>query len=199
MKMSVGEVLKEVKKDRLLYRNSGGGITISGGEPLSQPEFALSLLQSCKEIGLHTCVDTCGFIPPHLLEEAIKYTDLFLFDLKHMDSATHQQITGVPNELVISNAKLIAAKGTPMIIRIALIAGLNDSEENIIATAAFAASLESVQQVDVLPYHRFGVSKYDLLGLPYSLTTLQSYSREDAEKARNIIINHSQLPCKIGG
>ncbi len=195
----MGEVLEEVKRDRPFYRNSGGGVTLSGGEPLSQPEFAFSFLQLCKEIGLNTCVETCGFVSPHILEETLKYTDLFLYDLKHMDSAIHQRLTGVPNELILKNARLVASKGICMIIRVPLIAGVNDTTENIAATAAFACSLESVHQVDLLPYHRFGVSKYEMLGRPYSLSTLQSYDKEEAKRAQDMIVNHFNLQCKIGG
>ena len=197
--ISVGEALQEVEKDRPFYKNSGGGVTLSGGEPLNQPGFTLAFLQRCHEIGLDTCLDTCGFVDPHILEKALKYTDLVLYDLKHMDSVIHQRLTGVPNQLILDNAKLIADKGIPMIMRVPLVPGLNDSAENISSIAAFTRNLKSVHQIDLLPYHRFGISKYEALGHPYALSSLQSPGKEDVEKAKHIIVEQFNLQCNIGG
>ena len=197
--ISVGEALQEVKKDRPFYENSGGGVTLSGGEPLNQPRFALALLQLCHKIGIHTCLDTCGFADPHTLEKALKYTDLVLYDLKHMDSTSHQQLTGVPNQLILDNAKLIADERIPMIIRVPLIPMINDSEENISSIAAFTRSLRSVHQIDLLPYHRFGISKYEALDHTYALSSLPSPGKEAVERAKHIIVEQFNLQCNIGG
>jgi len=196
--MSTDETLQEVEKDRPFYRNSGGGVTLSGGEPLHQAGFIVPFLRRCKEIGIDTCLDTCGFGDSLFLEEALDYSDLVLYDLKFMDSAIHQQFTGVPNQLILDNAKLIADKGVPMIVRIPLIPGINDSEENIRSIASFVRGLKSVKQVDLLPYHAFGSSKYEMLDRTYPMAELQC-SKQDIERAKYIITDKFNFQCHIGG
>ncbi len=160
----VGEVVRRVLKDVAFYTRSGGGVTLSGGEPLSQPAFALAFLRECGEAGLHTAVDTTGHVRWEVLEQVLPFTDLFLYDLKHMDSAAHKQLTGVPNERILDNARRIAAQGGKLQVRIPLIPGMNDSIENVEAAGRFCTELgDAVTVVQVLPYHRLGSAKYKRL------------------------------------
>ncbi len=198
-KMSVGEVIREVETDRVFYRTSGGGVTLSGGEPLSQPDFALTLLHSSAQKGIHTCVETCGLVAPIVFEKASDDVDLFLYDLKEMDSGHHQKLTGVPNELILNNARLIAGREVPMIMRVPVIPSLNDSEENIRAIAEFTYNLKSVREIDLLPYHSFGIGKYEALGRQYSLLDLSPCSEEKIERLKKIVVNDFGFKCAVGG
>jgi pyruvate formate lyase activating enzyme len=158
---AVEELVKRVSKDIPFYENSGGGVTISGGEPLSQPEFVLEFLNCLKECGIHTAVDTTGYIPWQIIESILPCTDLFLYDLKHMNSEKHKSVVGVRNELILENAQKIAHAGGKMQIRIPLIPQFNDSEEVIKATGWFCSSLgPAVTMIQLLPYHNLGVMKY---------------------------------------
>jgi pyruvate formate lyase activating enzyme len=158
---TVEELEKRVCKDIPFYETSGGGVTISGGEPLSQPEFILQLLRRLKECGIHTALDTTGCVQYKDIESVLPHTDLFLYDLKHMDSEQHRIVIGVPNELILENAQKIAKAGGRIQIRIPVIPDFNDSEENIRETGLFCKSLgEAVTAIQLLPYHNLGVMKY---------------------------------------
>ncbi len=158
---SVEELIQRLLKDRSFYETSGGGVTISGGECLSQPEFTLNVLIRLKEEGIHTAVDTTGFAKWETIEAVLPYTDLFLYDLKHMDSQKHEKTVGVPNELILSNAKRIADAGGKLQIRIPVIPLFNDDEENIRKTAQFCKELgDAVTVIQLLPYHNLGTMKY---------------------------------------
>jgi pyruvate formate lyase activating enzyme len=158
---TVDELLKRLLKDLPFYQNSGGGVTVSGGEPLSQPEFTLQLLQRLKECGIHTALDTSGYAEYELIERVFPYTDLFLYDLKHMDSVQHRKVIGVSNERILENASRIAKAGGKMQIRIPVIPDFNDSEESMRNTGMFCRSLgEAVTVIQLLPYHNLGVMKY---------------------------------------
>lgn len=196
--VTVEEVLEEVKKDSLFYRNSNGGVTISGGEPTFQPDFAQALLEECQRAGMHTTVDTCGYTSPGVMKKVLAYADLVLLDLKHMDDAMHRQITGVSNELILNNARMIVDLGVPMMVRIPVIPGINDSKENIGATARFVVSLERVTRVDLLPYHRLGVAKYEGLDREYALVSLVSPPTEHVQELRELVRSYG-LDCEIGG
>jgi pyruvate formate lyase activating enzyme len=158
---TVDEVLERVSKDIPFYEHSGGGVTVSGGEALSQLPFTLALLTGLKERGIHTALDTTGLAPAKSVDAVLPYTDLFLYDLKHMDSKIHEKTVGVPNELILENARRIAKAGGKMQIRIPVIPRFNDSEENISATGVFCKELGSaVTVIQLLPYHNLGVVKY---------------------------------------
>ena len=161
---AVEELVKRLVKDIPFYQESGGGVTISGGEALSQPEFTLELLKSLKERGIHTAVDTTGHSQYKFIERILPYTDLFLYDLKHMDSEQHKSVIGVNNELILENALKIADAEGKMQIRIPVIPNFNDSEENIKKTGGFCKSLgNAVTLIQLLPYHNLGVMKYQRL------------------------------------
>jgi pyruvate formate lyase activating enzyme len=158
------ELIKRVSKDLPFYEQSGGGVTVSGGEPLSQPQFVLQLLKGLKACGIHTALDTTGHAPFKIIESVLPYTDLFLYDLKHLDSEQHRMITGVPNEQILENAKKIANAGGKIQIRIPVIPNFNDSEINIREIGEFCMSLgNSVTLIQLLPYHNLGVMKYSRL------------------------------------
>jgi pyruvate formate lyase activating enzyme len=158
---TVEELMERVCKDIPFYEHSGGGVTISGGEALSQPEFTLAIMKALKGRGINTALDTTGYSGYKHIKAILPYTGLFLYDLKHMDSARHKQAVGVPNELILENARKIAADGGKMQIRIPVIPRFNDSEENIRAAGAFCRNLgNAVTSVQLLPYHTLGTVKY---------------------------------------
>ena len=162
--MTVDEVLHEVLKDVKFYENSGGGVTLSGGEPLAQPGFSRAILQRCKAAGLHTTLDTCGFAPRTAIESLLTCVDLVFFDIKHMDAAKHLEATGQDNRLILENARRIS-KLKPMRIRVPLIPGFNDSVEAVAGIADFARNELGLDlaDIDLLPYNRMGEIKYDFL------------------------------------
>jgi pyruvate formate lyase activating enzyme len=165
--MAVGELMTEVLRDRLFFDDSGGGVTFSGGEPLSQPDFLTAALEACRSEGVHTAVDTSGFCRQEDLLRIAPWTDLFLFDLKHMDDARHRELTGVSNRRILENLAALAALPEPtrgsIRVRVPVIPGLNDDRTNLEATARFAASLPGVHRVDLLPYHAHGLHKRERL------------------------------------
>ena len=193
--MSVEEVVEVVKKDSLFYRNSDGGVTISGGEATSQPRFLLNLLKKCYEHGFHTTLDTCGYVEWAVLEEILEYVDLVLYDLKHMDETKHMELTGVGNYLILENFTKIFQKGIPLIPRIVLIPGCNDSQENINDLGRFLAK-QGVRQVDLLPYHQLGVKKYERLGMKYPLNDVKLYSHDQVEVIQRIL-EHYGLKSEV--
>jgi len=164
---TIDEVMYEIEKDLPFYDRSGGGVTFSGGEPLMQPKALLALLKRCGDFGIHRAVDTTGFAPTPTLLEVANHTELFLFDLKHMDTLKHEEYTGVPNERILHNLQQLADSGAAFRIRIPLLAGINTDEANIRATAEFTASLSGLQGIDLLPYHHFASTKYEKLKTGY--------------------------------
>jgi pyruvate formate lyase activating enzyme len=192
---SVDEVFDEVKKDSLFYSNSGGGVTAGGGEPLNQADFVAELFRRCRRVGIHTTLDTSGHSSASALEKVLAETDLVLFDLKLISNQQHRRFTKKDNWLIYQNVRLVKAKGVPMIIRIPLIPGINDSE-NLTETADFICELDSKLHVDLLPYHRFGESKYRMLDREYELIGLESPSTEQAEKAAEVFRERG-LDCAI--
>jgi pyruvate formate lyase activating enzyme len=158
--VSVAELMTMVERDRKFYDQSGGGVTFSGGEPLAQAGFLLAALQEARLRGIHTAIETNGFLQWEKLEPVLQYVDLALVDIKHMDTEQHAVLTGMPNGLILDNLQRMAAIGLPVRIRLPLIPGCNDSLENMQATAKFVKGLSNVQAVDILPYHRLGEMKW---------------------------------------
>ena len=182
--MTVDEVVREVMKDVKFYKNSGGGVTLSGGDPLFQSEFALQILQRCKQMGLHTVLETAGFVPWSTLEKLLPYVDLFLYDIKHMDTGKHKEGTGRPNELILENAQKIAAC-KPILVRTPLIPGFNDSPNDIRAIARFVKSkLHSA--MELLAYNKMGEGKYERLGRKSTPLALQD---EQLVKSLRDVVN----------
>jgi pyruvate formate lyase activating enzyme len=181
--MTVDEVVAKIEQDRVFYDNSGGGMTVSGGEPLVQWEFVSSVLERCREKGIHTALDTSGMAPWKNLEQVVEHTDLVLFDVKHMDSAIHQKGTGVGNETILENARKVAGRVTTW-IRIPLIPGFNDLESNLTRVAHFAAEI-GAKKISLLPYHNLGSSKYPKLGRTYPMEDLPLLSEEKVKEAKS--------------
>jgi pyruvate formate lyase activating enzyme len=187
--VTVDEVLAEVAKDALYFEASGGGLTLSGGEPLSQPEFAAELLRRYRheEKGRHAAVETCGHVEWPVLERMAADVDLFLYDLKHMDPAEHLRLTGRDNRLILDNARRLAASGSSLVIRLPLIPGVNDGRDNLEATAEFALALPGVERIDLLPYHRLGEPKYPRLEKSYAFAGRPSASPEQVGRAKELL------------
>jgi pyruvate formate lyase activating enzyme len=170
---SVSELLAVIEEDRPFYEMSGGGVTLGGGEVLSQPEAAANLLMACKAKGLHTAIETCGYAKPDVLLQVAEVTDLHLFDLKVMDSARHYELAGVHNESILGNLRLLLENRRAVRIRMPLLKGVNDREEDIVQAMSFLQPYRDCRNftgIDLLPYHKLGVHKYAQLGLEYPLT-----------------------------
>ena len=171
--VTVEEVMVELRKDAPFYESSGGGITLSGGEPMFQPRFALSILKQCKSEGFHTALDTSGYAPWGVYEKVLPYVDLVLYDLKHIDPTAHRKYTGVSNELILENLVGIGESGVPIEVRMPIVPGINDGKDDITGAAEFLKTVKNITQVVLLPYHKFGEAKYKRLGREYKLKGLQ--------------------------
>ena len=196
--MSVDEVVEEIEKDTLFYDQSGGGVTFSGGEPLIQPHFLLGLLDACKELDIHRTVDTSGYADGETVLEVAKKTDLFLYDLKHMDSETHRRYTGVPNEQILKNLELLSTHGARIRIRIPIIPGVNSDEENIDRMGSFVSSLPGEHTISLLPYHNAAEGKYERLDMECSLGAVMPPSGLEMEAIAKRLEGFGSR-VKIGG
>ena len=176
--MSVEDVLAEVEKDRVFYEQSGGGLTLSGGDPFVQADFAEALLDGCRSRGIPAAVDTAGFSRNGVLDRMASKTDLILYDLKCMDDARHKELTGVSNVPIIDNLKRLAAGRTEVWVRIPLVPGVNDDDENIRRTIAFLSSLKTIRRVGILPYHSGGLEKARRIGQESHFRKFETPSEE---------------------
>jgi len=167
--MTIEDLMEKIFRDIAFYDESGGGVTFSGGEPLAQFEYLEEALRACREKSIHTAVDTTGYASPEILQRVAAFTDIFLYDLKSMDEAVHKEFTGVSNELILSNLKMLSDSGKEIILRYPLIPGVNDSEENIRKTGEFIRSLGIVKRMQLLPYHATGAEKYARLRMNYEM------------------------------
>lgn len=165
--VTVREVMEEVLKDRVYFRRSGGGLTISGGEALRQPEFAAALLRAARESGITTALESTGYAPFEIIQPLLPCLDLYLLDIKHIDPEKHKEFTGVSNQLILENAVRIAKEANGLIIRVPVVPTFNDTPGEIAAIAKFASSLQGVGELHLLPYHRLGQDKYKGLGREY--------------------------------
>lgn len=196
--MSVEEVMREIKKEFLVMDQSGGGVTFSGGEPLMHTELLIPLLDACGEAGIHRCVDTSGFSSPKLMLEVASRTDLFLYDLKMVDSERHKTYTGVPNEQILENLYLLAETGAEINIRIPLIAGVNDDNYNIEQSAIYIASLPGdPKDISLLPYHNMAAKKLEKLGQVSCPEPLDKPSDLRTEELLSLFKTHG-LNARIG-
>ena len=195
--MSAESVIEEVWKDEAFYRKSGGGVTMGGGEPLAQADFAAAVLKKCKEKGLHTAVETAGHVPLPQMEKVLPYTDLFLYDVKHMDPQKHRENTGMDNKLILANLRMLIQAKKRVLVCVPLIPGFNDTPAEVGAIARFAASL-GIQQINLLPYHRFGEGKYRLLGRPYQFQGRKNLSQKEIRALEKAAAG-AGLKVKVGG
>ncbi|UCH56965.1 MAG: glycyl-radical enzyme activating protein [Candidatus Bathyarchaeota archaeon] len=179
VRVSVEGLMEEVERNRLIIETSGGGVTLSGGEPTVQPRFASGLLRALKERGYHTTLDTCGHVEWETLLRVLANVDLVLYDLKHMDPVQHEKMTGAPNWLILSNLKKAAGlQGKSLVVRVPVIPGLNDSQSNFMVLGRFLGSIHGIDSIELLPYHNLGAPKYEALGRDYALAYLQPPSAE---------------------
>ena len=198
--VTVAEVMKTVEKDRQYYWRTGGGLTLSGGESLCQPEFARALLQAAQESGISTAMESMGCAKWETIEKLLPYLDQYLLDIKHMNPRKHKEFTGRSNELMIENAMKIAKSGmTELSIRVPVIPGFNDTEEEIRQIAAYTATLPNVKRMHLLPYHRLGQDKYTGLNREYLMGDVKPPTNEHMKKLLKIAEMTSGIECQIGG
>jgi pyruvate formate lyase activating enzyme len=194
--MTVEEIVKEVKKDEIFYKHSKGGVTLSGGEPLLEIEFTLALLKSLFENRINVGVDTCGYVSSGDIEMTLPYVNFFLWDLKIMDERKHLDFTGVSNKLILDNLKLVSKKKVPVYIRIPVIPGYNDTEENIMDTCEFAQGLESLVEIDLLPLHHLGEARYASLNRLYPIIGMPLIPDEKMQELKKLVESYG-LTCSI--
>lgn len=196
---TVRELMPELEKDRIYYERSNGGITLSGGECMAQPDFAEALLIACHNHGFNTAIETAAFADRSVVERIIPHVDYVLLDIKHMDSVKHEAFTTRPNEQILSNARWIAEHASNLTIRVPTIPTFNDTEEEIAAIARFADSLPGVEALHLLPYHRLGQDKYAGIGRAYSLPSLTPPSADHMAALKAAAEAVSHLRVQIGG
>ena len=192
--MTADDVLSEYKKNEMFYKN--GGLTVTGGEPLSQIDFLIELFIKAKEKGIHTCIDTSGVTYDtsdteyiSKLDILMQYTDLVMLDIKHINGEKHKELTGFSNENILAFAKYLDDKNIPIWIRHVVLGGYTNDEKSLFALGEFIGTLKNVKALDVLPYHTMGVSKYKDLGIRYRLENTPALSKSDAAKAKAIILD----------
>lgn len=185
--ITVDEVYNEIEKDKVFYETSGGGVTISGGEPLFQPNFTAQLLKKCKENGIHTAIETSGFADEEVLFRVVEHCDLVLFDIKETDDELHEQYTGVPLNPILKNLSIINEKGIPFIIRAPIIPTLNDRVSHFEKLKDFRDSMKSCQGIQIMPYHKSGSYKYALLDRDYGCEGIPEPSKEMMDAWKHLI------------
>jgi pyruvate formate lyase activating enzyme len=197
--MSVPEIMEIIEKERIFFDQSGGGVTFSGGEPLIHPKMLIELLDECGKRGIHRAVDTAGHVSTATLLEVARRTDLFLYDLKMMDAGHHEQWTGVKNNLILQNLRALAETEAHIILRIPLVGGVNDHEENIRQTAEFIASIPGNKpEVHLLPYHAIAQHKYAKLGKEDSFAILEEPGVKSLERAIEVFGEYG-ISAQVGG
>jgi len=197
---SVGEIIEILEKDRVFIEQSKGGVTFSGGEPMMQPEFLLEALKACKMNGYHTAVDTSGYASPEILRSVMAFTDLFLFDIKHLENSKHIEYTGVSNIGILDNLKMIFESGKEVIVRIPVIPGKNDNKEHLDELRNLLSSFKkhNLKKVNLLPFHRTGASKYKRFDLPYRMNDTEKPSSERMNELKKFF-SETGIKIKIGG
>ena len=200
--MTVQEAVREISKDEIFFFHSAGGVTISGGEPLSQPDFVSEVLRACKELGIHTAMETSLFAPFNSMEKILPWLDVLYVDIKHMDGDLHKQWAGHDNSQILENLRITDESKYPVeiIVRIPMIPGANDSDENLSATAKFCKTLKKLKEIELLPYHRLGSDTYKALAMDYPLKDLIPPSQDRIlERATFLSQQNPGVPVRIGG
>ncbi|ACA44084.1 choline TMA-lyase-activating enzyme [Clostridium botulinum] len=196
---TISELLKIVEEDRTFYEMSGGGVTLGGGEVLMQPEAATSLLMACKQEGINTAIETCGYTKLETILKVAEFVDLFLFDIKNINSDRHHELTGVRNERILENLQELLKKKYNVKIRMPLLKGINDSQDEIEKTMEFLLPYKDYKNfkgIDLLPYHKMGVNKYNQLGMEYPIKDDPSLKSEDLDRIEGWIKKYD-LPVKV--
>lgn len=195
--MTVSSIMEVLERDRIFFDESGGGVTISGGEPFAQPEFLTELLGACRAAGIPAAVETCGMTSAHILEGAVQDVQLFLYDLKVMDPVRHAAATGTDNRRILANLELLARWGADVRVRLPVIPGVNDDDGNAQETASFMRSV-GLRRIDLLPYHRYGSDKYARLGRTAPMGDLEPPTADALEHLRQLFTN-AGCEVTIGG
>ena len=195
--ITVEEVLDIVERDRIYYGRSGGGLTLSGGECLGQIDFARDLLRGAKERGINTAIESTGFADWEKIEQLVPYLDVYLMDIKHMNSQKHKEFTSQPNEKILENARKIAQNFKKLIIRTPIIPTFNDTKEEVRAIARYTKSI-GVNEMHILPYHRLGRDKYYGLNRTYTMEEIEPPSKELMNELLEVVISEG-LKGQIGG
>lgn len=195
---TAGEVLEEIEKDLVFFDTSAGGVTFSGGEPLMQPDFLESMLAGCQELEIHTAVDTCCYANTEIVRNISEYTDMFLCDIKHMDSDKHKQFTGVENQLILDNITLLAELGKDIIVRVPVVPGFNNDPTSIKQIGLFVKELKSILEIDILPYNSGGSAKAERLGRKSSVP-LRPYSSDGEINMLAECLRNLGFIVKVGG
>jgi len=196
--MTLSEILKKVIRDKSFYQSSGGGVTAGGGEPLMQSDLVEALFKECQKEEIHTCLDTSGYAHGRVFEKVLDYTDLVFFDLKMIDPSLHRRIIGKSNKLILQNAKIVASRRVPIIFRVPLIPGITDSDANLASIVTFVKTLDlnGEIEIDLLPYHKYGIGKYAMLDRSYDLPELAALHEEQIQNRRALIESFGFI-CKI--
>ena len=198
-RQSLDSLLGVLRRDVAFYDRSGGGVTLSGGEPLSQPGFVLALLDRLRSEGIHTAVDTCGYASTEVIRSVAKLADLFLYDIKLLDPERHKLYTGVDNHHILENARTLSRQGASVWIRYPLIPGINDAEDDLRSLGRFAAELGSVKAIQLLPYHQAAEEKARRSGHDYDLQGILPPTSAEAERCRQRVQEEVTVPVSIGG
>lgn len=185
--VTVEQLVEEIERDAPFFRRSGGGVTLGGGEPLLQPLFAQGLLKACRERGIHTAMETSGHAAWRAVSRVSQFVDLIFFDIKHIDPAQHKRLTGVDNLTILSNLEKLCQVHANIVIRYPLVPGLNNEEADILAMARYVKGLQRLSEVELVPYHRYGEVKYEMLGREYRLPGLNIPSHEEVAQACALI------------
>lgn len=196
--VAVADIMDEVLKDRVYYRRSSGGITLSGGEALYQPEFARAILTACKEDGIHTAIETSAYANYDVISSVLPFLDYVMVDIKHVDDEKHQLFTGVSNGRILENAFRLGDDAKVLVIRVPVIPTFNDTEDEIARITQTAARIPNVRKLHLLPYHRLGESKYAGLGWKYELAEVEPHTTEYMNRLLQVA-ERSGLQCQIGG
>lgn len=195
--ISVKNLMKEIIKDEVFYEESNGGVTFSGGEPLMYADYLNNVLMICKDKNIHTTIDTSGYAPWDQFEKIIENVDLILFDIKHMNNQKHLEYTGVSNHIILENLKKLSQRGSNIFIRMPIIVGINDDDENINKAVDFLSNLNIIQ-VNLLPYHKMGMDKYRRLNMKYKLSGLETPTEESMNKIADKF-KKAGMKIKVGG
>ena len=185
--ISAQEVLEEVVKDKVFYDVSGGGVTVSGGEPLFQPLFTAEILRLCKENGIHTAMETSGYADQQVFLKVLEYCDLVLFDIKETDNEKHRRFTGVSLEMIMKNLRQLEKAAIPFFLRLPVIPGLNDRKEHLLTVKKLVQELEHCQGAEIMTYHVLGAYKYERLGRKYLCSQIEEPSKAQVEEWRGLI------------
>ena len=196
--ISVDELLSRIVTDEFYFRRSGGGITLSGGECLAQPDFAAAILRACHDLGYNTAIETTANVPWENIEKCLPYIDYVLMDIKHINSSKHKEFTGVSNEKILEHAYRIARSDVNLTVRVPVIPTFNDTPEEISQIAEFARQSPGVTNLHLLPYHRLGEVKYDGLNREYLMRGIKIIQNEQMQMLLNVA-KKSGLKCQIGG